>query len=111
MPSVSIGRIVHYVLTAEDAERINRRRTTSRAIAERIEAGQWPLGAQAHIGNPPYAGQELPMIVAVVWPNEYGPNYHGVNGQVTLDGNDAYWVTSAKEGAGPGTWHWPERVE
>jgi hypothetical protein len=91
---VSIGRILQYKLTEEDVQRIARRRTDSGSI-----------------GNPHHAGQVLPLVVCVVWPNEYGPNYHGVNGQVLLDGNDSYWVTSIKEGSENGTWAWPIKTE
>lgn len=106
----TIGRIVHYRLSQEAVEMIARRRTTSSSIADRIKGGEWPLGAQAHIGNPHHKGQVLPMIITVVWPNEYGPNFDGVNGQVILDGNDTLWVTSVKEGTEDGQWSWPEKV-
>lgn len=108
---VSIGRILQYKLTEQDVERISRRRTNGGDIAARIAADKWPLGAQAHIGNPHHVGQVLPLIVAVVWPNEYGKDYHGVNGQVILDGNDQLWVCSVKEGTEDGTWSWPVKQE
>jgi len=108
---ITIGRTVLYKLTEADVAQIMRRRTTGTAIADRIKEEKWPLGAQAHIGNPHQAGQVLPMVVCVVWPNEYGPNYDGVNGQVFLDGNDALWVTSIKEGSENGQWAWPVREE
>jgi hypothetical protein len=111
MMQVSVGRILHYRLTEEDVAQITRRRTTGASIAGRIKEEKWPLGAQAHIGNGHYSGQILPMIACVVWPNEYGPNYHGVNGQVFLDGNDTLWVTSIKEGTENGTWEWPRKEE
>jgi hypothetical protein len=47
--------------------------------------------------------------VVVVWPNEHGPDFDGVNGQAFLDGNDVLWITSAKEGTEPGQWSWPIR--
>jgi hypothetical protein len=58
----TIGRIVHYRLSADDAAQINRRRTSGVSIATRMKtfAGAvespavvygWPEGAQAHIGN------------------------------------------------------------
>lgn len=102
----SIGRIVHYSLTTQDKEEIERHRVHGKGHGD-----AWPKGAQAHVGNPVSVGEHVPMIVCVVWPNEHGPNFDGVNGQVFLDGNDSLWVTSAKEGTEPGTWHWPERVE
>lgn len=108
--TITIGRIVLYTLTEQDAVEINRRRTHGSSITERIRASAWPAGAQAHIGNHVHAGQVVPLIVARVWPDEYGPDVHGVNGQAILDGNDTLWVTSAKEGTEPGTWAWPPRV-
>ena len=105
----TIGRILHYILTEKDAEEINRQRTSSSSIRERIQNEKWPIGAQAHIGNSVGAGVHVPMIVVCVWPTEFGPDNCGVNGQCFLDGNDTFWVTSAAEGTEPGTWHWPER--
>lgn len=104
------GRIVHYRLTEADAAAVNRRRTNGASIAERIEDEKWPLGAQAHIGNSAYVGQVVPLLIVQVWPNEYGPDFDGVNGQAFLDGNDALWVTSAREGDGQGQWSWPPRA-
>lgn len=99
----SIGRIVHYVLSAQDAEQINRRRTTGASIAQRIPEGSWPLGSQAHIGNPAREGQHVAAMVVTVNSPESS------NLQCFLDGNDTFWATSAHEGTAPGTWHWPER--
>lgn len=89
----SIGRIVHYVLTQSDANKIEHLRNS-----------------EDFQGNPHSAGQHLPMIIAIVWPNEYGDSHDGVNGQVIVDGNFGLWITSVKEGEGPGTWHWPEPI-
>ncbi len=102
---ITVGRIVHYVLTKEDAKQINRRRTDSESIRLRMAGGSWPTGAQAHIGKQVEAGQHLPMIVTEVDPN------NGVDGQVFLNGNDTYWVQSRKEDVTPGSWHWPERTQ
>jgi len=101
----SIGRIVHYVLTGSDADAITRRRVFGAGHGD-----GWPNGAQAHVGNPVAAGEHVPMVVVVVWPNEHGPDSDGINGQALLDGSDSLWVTSVKEGSEPGTWHWPEVV-
>jgi len=101
----TIGRIVHYSMTAQDVEEAARRRVRGAGHGE-----GWPAGAQAHVGNPHSEGQLLPAIVCVVWPDEHGPDFDGVNAQVFLDGNDSLWVTSVKEGTEPGTWRWPERV-
>ncbi len=113
----TIGRIVLYTLTEDNAKQINRRRTDSKSIRERmqVEPRQWPEGAQAHIGNSASVGDVVPLHVVRVWPDEYGVGVPGINGQAILDGNDTLWVTSAKEGAQPGvsepgTWAWPPRV-
>lgn len=129
--TITTGRTVLYTLSDTDAEAVNRRRTSGSSIAERIKrqvlaaaetadqnserivggtVPQWPLGAQAHIGNPASAGDVVPLVVVRVWPNEYGEGVPGVNGQAFLDGNDALWITSAREGTEPGTWAWPPRV-
>lgn len=110
MQQPSIGRIVHYKLTEDDAAKATRRRTDSTSIAERIKAGTWPLGAKAHIGNPVNAGDVVPLIVVKVWPNEYGPGIPGVNGRAILDGSDSLWVTSIKEGNEAGQWSWPPKA-
>lgn len=103
---VTIGRIVHYVLTQEDADQINRRRTNGASIAARIQDGKWPLGAQAHIGNTVTAGEVVPAMAVGIFSVGDDPP---VNLQAFLDGNDTYWATSRHEGTAPGTWHWPAR--
>lgn len=118
----SIGRIVHYRLSADDATQINRRRTTSKSIADRmkleldrlnherdegVQAFAWPAGAQAHIGNAVHEGDTFPLLITKVW----GDNpSSAVNGQAYLDGNDVLWVTSACVGDGPRTFSWPVRA-
>ena len=113
----TIGRIVHYRLSADDAAQINRRRTTGKAIADRMKqaivdeaggfAAAWPAGAQAHIGNEAKEGDTFPMLITRVW----GPSEtSAVNGQVFLDGNDVLWATSVCVGEGPRSWSWPGRV-
>ncbi len=109
-PIPTIGRIVHYKLTEVDVEQIRRRRTNSQSIEKRIESGQWPEGAQAHIGNDPTIGEIVPAIVTRVFPHCFGENIHGVNLQCTLDGCDSIWVTSRKFGDLVGEWSWPPRV-
>jgi len=109
----TIGRIVIFKITEEMAQQINRRRTTGASIAKRLSllpTADWPAGAQAHIGNTVSAGEEYPLVVVRVWPDEFGSGVPGVNGQVILDGNDCLWVTSVGEGPNAGQWHWPERV-
>jgi hypothetical protein len=100
----TVGRIVHYKLTAEQADEISRRR-----VAKPWEPG-WPPGSQAHVGNPVAEGDVVAMVVVRVWPDEFGPGVDGVNGQVLLDGNDSLWVTSGQEGTEPGQWQWPPRA-
>ncbi len=120
----TIGRLVHYTLDANDAAQINRRRTTGASIAERIKqqlptlsggegvitpvsVPQWPLGAQAHIGNDVKEGDVFPMLIVRTWGDTAEAS---VNGQVLLDGTDVLWVTSVSVGAGPRTYAWPPRL-
>jgi hypothetical protein len=89
-PNISLGRIVHYTLTEQDANQVNGRRDTPA------------------YSNNAVAGQVFPAIAVRVW----GPKC--ANLQVFLDGNDTLWKTSATEdpnlGFGnSGFWHWPER--
>ena len=101
----TIGRIVIYQLNAQQAEDINRRRQDAYDIQDRIKAGTWPMGTQAHVGNLAEAGQEYPMLIVRVWSGTT------VNGQVFLDGNDVLWTTSVQEGVGPGKWYFPVYVK
>lgn len=121
------GRIVYFVPGVDDADRINRRRTTGASIAAQMknaippQEGQnadtiygWPAGAQAHFGNPVAAGDILPAMVVGAFG---GPN---VNLKVQLDGTDVYWATSVPFGEGESvagadptavvypqySWHW-----
>lgn len=102
--TATIGRMVHYTLSYQDAVEIDRRRTDGNSIRERIAADTWPIGAQAHIGNPAHASQVFPAIVVREWDK---PGL--VNLQVFLDGNDQFWATSREEApeSTPGSWHWP----
>lgn len=109
----TIGRIVHYRLSGDDAAQINRRRTNGTSIAERIKVAPgndmmhgWPVGAQAHIGNDAKEGDTHPMLIVKTWG---GNPDSAVNGQVFLDGNDVFWATSRTVGEGPGTFSWPTR--
>jgi hypothetical protein len=95
---MQIGKILIYKLTSEDAAVINRRRTTSVDIRERIGHGQWPAGAQAHIGSPVVSGQEYPMIVTSTSTGIL------VDGQVFLSGSDTYWVENRNRGSHNGQW-------
>lgn len=90
----SIGRTVRYMLSAQDAQEINRRRTTGAAIHDRMAVDKWPLGAQAHVGNEVKAGDVFPMVIVRVWGDD---PVSAVNGQVLLDGTDVYWATSRQQ--------------
>ena len=99
----TIGRIVHYRLSANDVLSINSSRSSGSAVEE-------ISGAQMRHGNPVSEGDTVPLAIVRVWPDEYGPGIPGVNGQALLDGTDSLWVTSAAEGTGPGQWSWPPRA-
>lgn len=101
---IKTGDRVLYVLNADDAVQINRRRTSGHSIAERIQRAVWPAGAQAHIGNDVKGGDAFPGVVVSVSPVE-SESVPPVNLQVALDGTDCYWATSRHEdGTGkPGT--------
>lgn len=101
----TIGRVVHYRLSTQDIEQINRRRTNSKSIADRIPENRWPAGAQAHIGNEAKEGDVFPMLIVKCWGDTATSS---VNGQVFLDGNDVFWATSRSVGNQPGTFSWPE---
>lgn len=113
----TIGRTVHYCLSETDVDEITRRRTSRGEIVKRINVRvltqqgpterAWPLGAQAHIGNPVRVGDVFPMVIVRVWGDE---DTSCVNGQVFLDGNDVLWATSVRVGDGPGTYAWPKRA-
>ena len=100
----SLGRIVHYTLTEQDAQAINRRRDdASKNVRPMLEVAD---GKQVHVGNHVEAGQVYPLVITRIW-NEHST---GVNGQGLLDGNDTFWATSRTEGDGEGHWAWPPRV-
>ncbi|WP_413600836.1 hypothetical protein [Curtobacterium sp. Curtsp57] len=102
MSKPSIGRIVHFRISADDAARINKRREDS-AIHRHPQPGVHSpgTGEQHHIGNAAREGDIYPMIIVRVW------NDSLVNGQVLLDGNDVLWVTSVSEGDAPHSYAWP----
>jgi hypothetical protein len=102
LPTVS--SIVHYVLTQEDADSINKRRNDARALPRSLRED----GVQIHFGNPVAEEDFFPMIVVKVWPDGL------INGQVFLDGNDTLWVTSVSpatlDDGYLGRWSWPPRI-
>lgn len=102
MDGLTPGRIVYFVFDEQSAGEVNRRRTTSHSIAERIALNTWPIGAQAHIGNAVYAGDIYPAMVIRV------NGESGANLKVLLDGTDDYWAASVSHDPAkqPRTWHW-----
>lgn len=87
----TVGRIVHYTLTEQDAKLITEARSK---VPDRI-------------GNFVEAGQVYPMLIVRCWG---ATEESSVNGQVFLDGNDTHWVTSVGQGDGLRQWHEPPRV-
>jgi hypothetical protein len=101
----SIGRIVHYCLSEQDATQINKRRADAAAHME--EHRENSTGVAVHVGNNVVAGQVFPLVITRAWGAAEGS---AVNGQVLLDGTDTLWVTSVSEGAGERHWIAPPRV-
>ena len=99
----SVGRIVHYTLSQQDALHINKRRKD--AAAHLSTHVQNSTGVQIHVGNGVAAGEVYPMVITRVWGGS-----GLVNGQVLLDGNDLLWVTSVGVGEGERTYAWPPRT-
>ncbi|MFG2780835.1 hypothetical protein ACGFY7_23645 [Streptomyces prunicolor] len=107
----SIGRIVHYTLSQQDADAINKRRADFQAFRSNFSGPSDPghAGADghvAHVGNHAAEGDVCPAMVVRV----FHPETTTANLQVFLDGSDTYWATSRTEGEGPSHWAWPERV-
>jgi hypothetical protein len=82
----SIGRIVRYKLSDDDALSININRQESQSL-----------------GNVAWPGDVYPAMVVRTWDTS-------VQLQVFLDGPDTYWATSVLEGDGERQWSWPPRV-
>lgn len=101
----TIGRIVHYTLSADDVTAINRRR--SDAVRNRGPIVEAQAGYIAHAGNDVREGDVYPLLITRAWG---GAADSAVNGQVLLDGNDTLWVTSVTAGEGPRNFAWPARV-
>jgi hypothetical protein len=104
----SVGRIVHYKLTQQDADQINKRRKDARnKNAAGVTLASQELGAVVHTGNEVRAADVYPSVITRIWGSTDGS---AVNGQVLLDGNDLFWATSRLEGEGEGFWSIPPRV-
>jgi hypothetical protein len=99
----SIGRIVHYRLSEEDVRHIMRRRTTPDAIRKRVIEDRWPLGAQAHVGEPVEVGQVVPVLIVKTWSGDT------ISGRAFLDGSDELALHGVVSGDSLGTWFWPPR--
>ena len=97
----TIGRVVHYRLSDQDAEHINQRR--AHALAQSRQHGH---PHPTHVGNAANAGDVYPADIVRV----FDPSVSTANLQVKLDGNDHHWATSRTEGDEPGQWFWPPRV-
>lgn len=97
----TIGRIVIYKLSADDAAKINKRRNdgSSWMAFHRQNAN----GAMVHVGNYVAEGYEYPAMIVKTFgdtPTSY------INLKVELDGSDNYWATSRVVGDKPGDYHW-----
>lgn len=90
-PPLIPGRIVHYKLSLRDVL----------AIRDQRFANPVTSGAE------PKEGDVLPMIVVRVARADVKPVL--VSGQVILDGNDALWVRTAREGYAVGEWSYARR--
>jgi len=88
MQQPTIGRIVHYTLSEDDADAIGRQRAST-------------VGSYSY--NRAMAGEAYPAVIVRCFG---GP---AVNLQVLLDGVDSFWATSRTEGEGPGSWAWPAK--
>lgn len=97
---ITIGRIVLYRLSANDALTITRNRALD-PCGPAVEA--------LRMGNTVKEGDIFPLLVTKTW-QDADDKTQSVNGQVMLDGNDTKWVTSVHEGTEPGEWSWPPRV-
>jgi hypothetical protein len=103
-PAPSVGRIVHYRLSEQDATEINRLRDDTRV--RMAAGGGYAPGVQVHQGNCASAGDLCPAVIVRV----FNPASPTVNLQVLLDGTDTVWATSRVPGDEPGQWSWPPRV-
>lgn len=96
------GRIVWYVLSADDATKINKRRADAQRHMQAHIANS--TGVMVHVGNEAREGAIYPAMVVETWGGDKPDSL--VNLKVELDGSDNFWATSRKVGEGPGTYHW-----
>jgi hypothetical protein len=101
---VRLGQIVHYRLSAKDAETVNQTRTS-------------------HVGNSAYAGEVVPLLITKVDPaidakfeDDPAARPETISGQAFLDGNFHHlWIQRVTVGEEFGTyaenWSGPEVVE
>lgn len=101
VPTVSIGRIVHYKLSRLACHHIE----SKRAKLEKETPGA--RSGYVSLGNDVSPGMVFPMIVVAVREEDYGHKVF-VNGQVFLDGVDTLWMTGVERGDGNGQWQWPK---
>ena len=80
---MQIGQTVYYRVSAEDAEKVNRRR--SHALASLSKHQRKSDGTQIHFGMEIETGQLLPATVVVAY-NAHDKGYHG--GREHIDGTD-----------------------
>jgi hypothetical protein len=94
----SIGRIVIFTLAQSHVDQIKDQRARNDGRLR---------------GNGVVAGEQYPMIISRVWPEETYPGGMTVNGQLILDGNDSLWLTSVHESetGDPGTYSWPRSTQ
>lgn len=102
----TVGRIVHYALSDDDAKRINKRREDAHYTARANKLHPEETGHQIHTGNRAEGGDVYPMLIVRAWGTTPESS---VNGQVFLDGNDTLWVTSVSVGEGQRRFQWPTR--
>ena len=99
----TIGRIVIYTLSADDAAKINKRRDDAKLHMDNHRANS--NGVMVHVGEPVYVGQEFPMMIVAV---RGARSDSTISGKVELDGSDTFWAPGRQVGTQPGTYRWME---
>lgn len=98
----TLGRIVHYTMSSQDAMRVNKRRKD----ASRSDVAKRDLGVVVHYGSRVSAGDILPAMITKVHENG------NLGLRVFLDGTDVFWVQAAQQAEETrlgGRWFWPPR--